>query len=184
MEILLLVSMSSTVIMRGRRLTTICLPNSYIGWLLFELAFVFFYLWETRGRTLEQTAVLFDGSKPNLDRTCILMADRRREFLTWRYIALFIAEAEAARASGKYDAAIKDSKEFRRNSGAKSPMSSTSPTSPTSPTSLKSPTSLTSAKTSQKASGSTGGVDISTYYEMKPTATGWAPVYKGTGGKR
>ncbi|KAG8940400.1 hypothetical protein FRC04_005284 [Tulasnella sp. 424] len=134
----------------------------YIGWLLFELAFVFFYLWETRGRTLEQTAVLFDGSKPNLD-------------------PLFIAEAEAARASGKYDAAIKDSKEFRRNSGAKSPTSSASPTSPTS---LKSPTSLTSAKTSQKASGSTGGVDISTYYEMKPTATGWAPVYKGTGGKR
>jgi len=33
----------------------------YVGMLAFELVFVFFYLWETKGRTLEQTAVLFDG---------------------------------------------------------------------------------------------------------------------------
>ncbi|KAG8856603.1 hypothetical protein FRB96_006363 [Tulasnella sp. 330] len=33
----------------------------YCGWLAFELVFVYFYLWETKGRTLEQTAALFDG---------------------------------------------------------------------------------------------------------------------------
>lgn len=141
----------------------------YIGWLFFELAFVYFYLWETRGRTLEQTAVLFDGSQPNLD-------------------PLFIAEAEAARASGKYDAAIKDSKELRRNSEAKSPTSSKdfarsfdtkTPTSKdfTRSFDTKTPTSP------QKASGSTGAIDPR-YYEMKPTATGWAPVYRNPGEKR
>lgn len=33
----------------------------YVGWLAFEAVFIFMYLWETKGRTLEQTAVLFDG---------------------------------------------------------------------------------------------------------------------------
>ncbi|KAG8853281.1 hypothetical protein FRB96_008366 [Tulasnella sp. 330] len=35
----------------------------YVGWLAFELVFVFLYVWETKGRTLEQTAVLFDGEE-------------------------------------------------------------------------------------------------------------------------
>ncbi|KAG8912295.1 hypothetical protein FRC00_004838, partial [Tulasnella sp. 408] len=38
----------------------------YVGFLAFELGFIFLYLWETRGRTLEQTAVLFDG-EPTAD---------------------------------------------------------------------------------------------------------------------
>ncbi|KAG8918500.1 hypothetical protein FRC00_012423 [Tulasnella sp. 408] len=135
----------------------------YIGWLVFELAFVYFYLWETRGRTLEQTAVLFDGSQPNLD-------------------PLFIAEAEAARASGKYDAAIKDSKELRRNSEAKSPTSkdftrSFDTKTPTSSKDLTRSFDTKTPTTPQRASGSTGVIDTR-YYEMKPTATGWAPVYK------
>ncbi|KAG9014660.1 hypothetical protein FRB94_011838 [Tulasnella sp. JGI-2019a] len=33
----------------------------YVAWLAFELVFVYMYLWETRGRTLEQTAILFDS---------------------------------------------------------------------------------------------------------------------------
>ncbi|KAG8904531.1 hypothetical protein FRB99_001614 [Tulasnella sp. 403] len=33
----------------------------YCGWLSFELAFIWWYLVETKGRTLEQTAALFDG---------------------------------------------------------------------------------------------------------------------------
>ncbi|KAG8884756.1 hypothetical protein FRB97_003276 [Tulasnella sp. 331] len=33
----------------------------YVGWLAFELFFVWMFFWETKGRTLEQTAVLFDG---------------------------------------------------------------------------------------------------------------------------
>lgn len=37
------------------------LAESYVGFLAFELGFIFLYLWETKGRTLEQTAVLFDG---------------------------------------------------------------------------------------------------------------------------
>ncbi|KAG9037811.1 hypothetical protein FRB95_004098 [Tulasnella sp. JGI-2019a] len=36
----------------------------YVGWLAFELAFVWMYVWETKGRTLEQTAALFDGEEP------------------------------------------------------------------------------------------------------------------------
>ena len=39
---------------------------SYVAWLAFELVFVWRYLWETKGRTLEQTAALFDG-EPNKD---------------------------------------------------------------------------------------------------------------------
>lgn len=39
---------------------------SYVGFLAFELGFIFLYLWETKGRTLEQTAVLFDG-EPTAD---------------------------------------------------------------------------------------------------------------------
>jgi len=45
----------------------------YVGWLAFELVFVFFYVWETRGRTLEQTAVLFDKTA----ETIPMMSDRR-----------------------------------------------------------------------------------------------------------
>ncbi|KAG8955080.1 hypothetical protein FRC04_009537 [Tulasnella sp. 424] len=37
----------------------------YVGWLAFEAVFIFMYLWETKGRTLEQTAVLFDGEPEN-----------------------------------------------------------------------------------------------------------------------
>ncbi|KAG8969229.1 hypothetical protein FRC03_003754 [Tulasnella sp. 419] len=33
----------------------------YCAWLAFELVFIYMYLWETKGRTLEQTAALFDG---------------------------------------------------------------------------------------------------------------------------
>ncbi|CAE6461242.1 unnamed protein product, partial [Rhizoctonia solani] len=33
----------------------------YCGWLLFEFMFVFRYIIETKGRSLEQTAALFDG---------------------------------------------------------------------------------------------------------------------------
>lgn len=33
----------------------------YCGWLLFEFVFIFRYLIETKGRSLEQTAALFDG---------------------------------------------------------------------------------------------------------------------------
>ncbi|KAG9008361.1 hypothetical protein FRB94_013408 [Tulasnella sp. JGI-2019a] len=37
----------------------------YVAWLAFELVFVFLYMWETKGRTLEQTAALFDGEDAN-----------------------------------------------------------------------------------------------------------------------
>lgn len=33
----------------------------YIAWLVFEVTFIYFYLVETRNRTLEETAALFDG---------------------------------------------------------------------------------------------------------------------------
>ena len=33
----------------------------YCGWLLFEFIFIFRYIIETKGRSLEQTAALFDG---------------------------------------------------------------------------------------------------------------------------
>lgn len=33
----------------------------YMVWLLFETAFCYFYIIETRGRTLEETAAMFDG---------------------------------------------------------------------------------------------------------------------------
>lgn len=39
----------------------------YCGWLVIELAFVVTYIVETRGRTLEETAALFDGEQPTLD---------------------------------------------------------------------------------------------------------------------
>ncbi|EKM58308.1 uncharacterized protein PHACADRAFT_252522 [Phanerochaete carnosa HHB-10118-sp] len=39
----------------------------YCGWLVIELAFVMTYIVETRGRTLEETAVLFDGEQPAQD---------------------------------------------------------------------------------------------------------------------
>ena len=33
----------------------------YACWLLFELVFLYLYVIETKGRTLEETAALFDG---------------------------------------------------------------------------------------------------------------------------
>jgi len=39
----------------------------YSCWLAFELAFVMRYVIETRGRTLEETAALFDGEQPALE---------------------------------------------------------------------------------------------------------------------
>jgi MFS family permease len=39
----------------------------YCGWLLMELLFVLRYIVETKGRTLEETAALFDGEKPQQD---------------------------------------------------------------------------------------------------------------------
>ena len=33
----------------------------YVRWLAFEFAFLWFFLVETKGRTLEETAALFDG---------------------------------------------------------------------------------------------------------------------------
>lgn len=39
----------------------------YCGWLIIELVFVVTYIVETRGRTLEETAVLFDGEEPTQD---------------------------------------------------------------------------------------------------------------------
>ncbi|CAK5268420.1 unnamed protein product [Mycena citricolor] len=35
----------------------------YVGWLVIELVFVWFYIVETKGRTLEETAVIFDGAQ-------------------------------------------------------------------------------------------------------------------------
>ncbi|KAJ6576457.1 general substrate transporter [Mycena vulgaris] len=35
----------------------------YLGWLAVELVFVYFYIIETKGRTLEETAILFDGEE-------------------------------------------------------------------------------------------------------------------------
>ncbi|TDL25883.1 general substrate transporter [Rickenella mellea] len=39
----------------------------YCGWLVFELAFVLRYIIETKGRTLEETAALFDGDQAPKD---------------------------------------------------------------------------------------------------------------------
>ena len=39
----------------------------YCGWLIIELVFVITYVVETRGRTLEETAALFDGEQPPQD---------------------------------------------------------------------------------------------------------------------
>ncbi|KIM39830.1 hypothetical protein M413DRAFT_184713 [Hebeloma cylindrosporum] len=39
----------------------------YCGWLVFELVFVIFFLVETKGRTLEETAALFDGEERHHD---------------------------------------------------------------------------------------------------------------------
>ena len=39
----------------------------YCGWLLIELAFVLSFVIETKGRTLEETAALFDGERPQQD---------------------------------------------------------------------------------------------------------------------
>ncbi|KAG8962512.1 hypothetical protein FRC05_005313 [Tulasnella sp. 425] len=53
----------------------------YVGFLAFELGFIFLYLWETKGRTLEQTAVLFDGEPTEDDLFVeeLSVAARRRE---------------------------------------------------------------------------------------------------------
>ncbi|KAL0580965.1 hypothetical protein V5O48_001057 [Marasmius crinis-equi] len=39
----------------------------YCGWLILELVFVITFIVETRGRTLEETAALFDGEQPQED---------------------------------------------------------------------------------------------------------------------
>jgi len=54
-----------------RRLTMHPPFLSYCGILAFELFFVHKYLWETKGRTLEQTAALFDedGTEDTLEET-------------------------------------------------------------------------------------------------------------------
>jgi len=39
----------------------------YCGWLFLELLFILRYIVETRGRTLEETAALFDGEQPQRD---------------------------------------------------------------------------------------------------------------------
>lgn len=39
----------------------------YCGWLIIELVFVVTYIVETRGRTLEETAALFDGEQSPQD---------------------------------------------------------------------------------------------------------------------
>ncbi|KAG6809901.1 hypothetical protein H0H92_014186 [Tricholoma furcatifolium] len=39
----------------------------YCGWLIIELVFVLVFIVETKGRTLEETSVLFDGEEPTLD---------------------------------------------------------------------------------------------------------------------
>ncbi|KAG8955076.1 hypothetical protein FRC04_009533 [Tulasnella sp. 424] len=50
----------------------------YVGWLVFELGFIWLYLLETKGRTLEQTAMLFDGeSNANGDMMSIQDEERR-----------------------------------------------------------------------------------------------------------
>ncbi|KAG8876102.1 hypothetical protein FRB97_004456 [Tulasnella sp. 331] len=54
----------------------------YVVWLAFELVFVYVYLWETRGRTLEQTAVLFDGYEERSSLTQKLWNWRRGSSVT------------------------------------------------------------------------------------------------------
>jgi len=39
----------------------------YCGWLIFELVFIMTFVVETRGRTLEETAALFDGEQRQQD---------------------------------------------------------------------------------------------------------------------
>jgi len=41
----------------------------YCGWLIFELVFIIFFIVETKGRTLEETAALFDGDEQTHDLT-------------------------------------------------------------------------------------------------------------------
>ncbi|EEB93909.1 hypothetical protein MPER_07372, partial [Moniliophthora perniciosa FA553] len=40
---------------------------AYCGWLIIELVFVVTYVVETKGRTLEETAALFDGDQQQAD---------------------------------------------------------------------------------------------------------------------
>ncbi|KAJ7126979.1 general substrate transporter [Mycena epipterygia] len=40
---------------------------AYLGWLAVELVFIWFYIVETKGRTLEETATLFDGEQQGND---------------------------------------------------------------------------------------------------------------------
>lgn len=49
------------LVLRAQLKSRVLFPYSYCGWLGFELVFIYLYLWETKGRTLEQTAALFDG---------------------------------------------------------------------------------------------------------------------------
>jgi MFS family permease len=39
----------------------------YCGWLVIELLFIVFFVVETRGRTLEETAAIFDGDEQQLE---------------------------------------------------------------------------------------------------------------------
>ncbi|KAG8906119.1 hypothetical protein FRC00_012820 [Tulasnella sp. 408] len=50
----------------------------YVGWLAFELGFIFLYLMETKGRTLEQTAMLFDGEPEGRNGDMMSIHDEER----------------------------------------------------------------------------------------------------------
>ncbi|KAF7312256.1 Hexose transporterarabidopsis thliana mutm-like protein-1 [Mycena indigotica] len=39
----------------------------YLGWLVLELIFIYFFIVETKGRTLEETAIIFDGEQRQED---------------------------------------------------------------------------------------------------------------------
>lgn len=57
----------------------------YCGWLVLELVFVMVFIIETRGRTLEETAALFDGVKPPQNPT----GRTRRDSMAFARISQF-----------------------------------------------------------------------------------------------